>query len=76
MTFDIKTYQKEYYKNNREKLIERMRKFNEENKEHIKKYQRDYHKQYYQENKNKLAKQARERYRIQKYGAHLAKINN
>jgi len=67
MTFDIKSYQKEYYKNNKEKLVERMRKFNEDNKEHVKNYQKAYHKTYYLENKNKLAKKAQERYRLKKY---------
>jgi hypothetical protein len=73
VSFDMKSYQKEYYKNNKGKLLERSRKFYEDNKEHIKEYQKLYYKKYYQnpENKNKLSKKAKERYRLKKY-PHLA----
>ena len=73
---DIKSYQKEYYLKNKLKLNQTARNYAIENTEKIKEYQKAYQEQYYLANKNKLAKQSRERYRIKKYGAHLAKTDN
>lgn len=47
---------REYYKNNREKIREHQKKWNEINKERIKKRAKKYHKKYYKENHDRLLK--------------------
>lgn len=65
---DFKEYHKQYYLKNKEKMIERMKKFNEDNKERLKEYQKEYHKKYYETRKDILSKRNKARYRKKKYG--------
>ena len=57
-----KEYQKQWYQDNREKLLKRRKQYQQEHKEEITKY----HKQYYQDNKEKIDGRQRQYYQEHK----------
>lgn len=64
---DMKEYHREYYKNNREKMLSRAKKrienYTSEEKAKWSGYQKAYRKSYYRDNREKILEKARERYK-------------
>jgi len=44
MVFDDKEYKKQWYKENRERLLQKQKQYQQDNKEKITQYQKEYHK--------------------------------
>ncbi len=55
-----KCHQEWYYNQNKEKILERHRKWNKDNHESYKKYHKEYHVKYYQENKERILEHSKE----------------